>query len=410
MSVLLKIKEFFKKQEKPKEIKEITLDKIINFVEENKKNEIKEVEKRLKREYNEIISSFSGLEKLINDFKNVKEFDIISKGSVVAKNNFCDRILGILSNLERSDNYNKFIVSCHKILDELNSISPKQAMHIDFFFRDNMKKITEKIKQIKQSVNDFSEFLDQNILMQIEELKTKIEKIKQNQVRINYIEKNVNDIKNEISELEGEKHNMLKDIKIIDNIKLDKINSELENLMTTKKEIEQKIETMFGGVKKSLKKFVYLSNNKKQNGLINQYLINASKTFLINDKEGEIKKILDQIKSENKRFNIDQKRYEKICDLLNNFPELEELRKKYYKINNDIRIKKNIVEKEEEIIKESEAVKNQINEIKNKESELKQMEDQLEENKNRLIKENESKINDMESIATYISGIQVKII
>jgi len=410
MSVLLKIKEFFKKQEKPKEIKEITLDKIINFVEENKKNEIKEVEKRLKREYNEIISSFSGLEKLINDFKNVKELDIISKGSVVAKNNFCDRILGILSNLERSDNYNKFIVSCHKILDELNSISPKQAMHIDFFFRDNMKKITEKIKQIKQSVNDFSEFLDQNILMQIEELKTKIEKIKQNQVRINYIEKNVNDIKNEISELEGEKHNMLKDIKIIDNIKLDKINSELENLMTTKKEIEQKIETMFGGVKKSLKKFVYLSNNKKQNGLINQYLINASKTFLINDKEGEIKKILDQIKSENKRFNIDQKRYEKICDLLNNFPELEELRKKYYKINNDIRIKKNIVEKEEEIIKESEAVKNQINEIKNKESELKQMEDQLEENKSKLIKENESKINDMESIATYISGIQVKII
>ena len=410
MSVLLKIKEFFKKQEKPKEIKEITLDKIINFVEENKKNEIKEVEKRLKREYNEIISSFSGLEKLINDFKNVKELDIISKGSVVAKNNFCDRILGILSNLERSDNYNKFIVSCHKILDELNSISPKQAMHIDFFFRDNMKKITEKIKQIKQSVNDFSEFLDQNILMQIEELKTKIEKIKQNQVRINYIEKNVNDIKNEISELEGEKHNMLKDIKIIDNIKLDKINSELENLMTTKKEIEQKIETMFGGVKKSLKKFVYLSNNKKQNGLINQYLINASKTFLINDKEGEIKKILDQIKSENKRFNIDQKRYEKICDLLNNFPELEELRKKYYKINNDIRIKKNIVEKEEEIIKESEAVKNQINEIKNKGSELKQMEDQLEENKNRLIKENESKINDMESIAIYITGIQVKII
>jgi len=410
MSVLLKIKEFFKKQEKPKEIKEITLDKIINFVEENKKNEIKEVEKRLKKEYNEIISSFSGLEKLINDFKNVKELDIISKGSVVAKNNFCDRILGILSNLERSDNYNKFIVSCHKILDELNSISPKQAMHIDFFFRDNMKKITEKIKQIKQSVNDFSEFLDQNILMQIEELKTKIEKIKQNQVRINYIEKNVNDIKNEISELEGEKHNMLKDIKIIDNIKLDKINSELENLMTTKKEIEQKIETMFGGVKKSLKKFVYLSNNKKQNGLINQYLINASKTFLINDKEGEIKKILDQIKSENKRFNIDQKRYEKICDLLNNFPELEELRKKYYKINNDIRIKKNIVEKEEEIIKESEAVKNQINEIKNKESELKQMEDQLEENKNRLIKENESKINDMESIAIYITGIQVKII
>jgi len=399
-----------KKQEKPKEIKEITLDKIINFVEENKKNEIKEVEKRLKKEYNEIISSFSGLEKLINDFKNVKELDIISKGSVVAKNNFCDRILGILSNLERSDNYNKFIVSCHKILDELNSISPKQAMHIDFFFRDNMKKITEKIKQIKQSVNDFSEFLDQNILMQIEELKTKIEKIKQNQVRINYIEKNVNDIKNEISELEGEKHNMLKDIKIIDNIKLDKINSELENLMTTKKEIEQKIETMFGGVKKSLKKFVYLSNNKKQNGLINQYLINASKTFLINDKEGEIKKILDQIKSENNRFNIDQKRYEKICDLLNNFPELEELRKKYYKINNDIRIKKNIVEKEEEIIKESEAVKNQINEIKNKGSELKQMEDQLEENKNRLIKENESKINDMESIAIYITGIQVKII
>jgi len=410
MSILLKIKELLKKQEKPKEIKEITLDKIINFVEENKKNEIKEVEKRLKKEYNEIISSFSGLEKLINDFKNVKELDIISKGSVVAKNNFCDRILGILSNLERSDNYNKFIVSCHKILDELNSISPKQAMHIDFFFRDNMKKITEKIKQIKQSVNDFSEFLDQNILMQIEELKTKIEKIKQNQVRINYIEKNVNDIKNEISELEGEKHNMLKDIKIIDNIKLDKINSELENLMTTKKEIEQKIETMFGGVKKSLKKFVYLSNNKKQNGLINQYLINASKTFLINDKEGEIKKILDQIKSENKRFNIDQKRYEKICDLLNNFPELEELRKKYYKLNNDIRIKKNIVEKEEEIIKESEAVKNQINEIKNKGSELKQMEDQLEENKSKLMKENESKINDMESIATYISGIQVKII
>jgi len=410
MSILLKIKELLKKQEKPKEIKEITLDKIINFVEENKKNEIKEVEKRLKKEYNEIISSFSGLEKLINDFKNVKELDIISKGSVVAKNNFCDRILGILSNLERSDNYNKFIVSCHKILDELNSISPKQAMHIDFFFRDNMKKITEKIKQIKQSVNDFSEFLDQNILMQIEELKTKIEKIKQNQVRINYIEKNVNDIKNEISELEGEKHNMLKDIKIIDNIKLDKINSELENLMTTKKEIEQKIETMFGGVKKSLKKFVYLSNNKKQNGLINQYLTNASKTFLINDKEGEIKKILDQIKSENNRFNIDQKRYEKICDLLNNFPELEELRKKYYKLNDDIKIKKNIVEKEEEIIKESEAVKNQINEIKNKGSELKQMEDQLEENKSKLIKENESKINDMESIATYISGIQVKII
>ena len=410
MSILLKIKELLKKQEKPKEIKEITLDKIINFVEENKKNEIKEVEKRLKKEYNEIISSFSGLEKLINDFKNVKEFDIISKGSVVAKNNFCDRILGILSNLERSDNYNKFIVSCHKILDELNSISPKQAMHIDFFFRDNMKKITEKIKQIKQSVNDFSEFLDQNILMQIEELKTKIEKIKQNQVRINYIEKNVNDIKNEINGLEGKKHNMLKDIKIIDNIKLDKVNSELENLMTTKKEIEQKIETMFGGVKKSLKKFVYLSNNKKQNGLINQYLTNASKTFLINDKEGEIKKILDQIKSENNRFNIDQKRYEKICDLLNNFPELEELRKKYYKLNDDIKIKKNIVEKEEEIIKESEAVKNQINEIKNKGSELKQMEDQLEENKNRLIKENESKINDMESIAIYITGIQVKII
>ncbi|MEM7827075.1 MAG: hypothetical protein QXQ40_02525 [Candidatus Aenigmatarchaeota archaeon] len=407
MSVASKVKRLLglERHEK-REVIRSSIDDVINIIRKTNKDEINSIEKESKQFKNQILSDFREFKKIIEDFKSLKHFDDLSKASSLVKDNFCVKALAILTEIKAIEisEPKDFISKAHEILDRIERITPRQAMHIGLFFKDKAKEIANKAKEIRQKLNEYQDFLDTNILADIEKIEDKISEIREIENKIKYIEMSINNIEKDIKMLET------KPLPPLDYTKLDKLENELNEIIRLKKEIEQEIETEFGAIKKVLKKFSYGLTDKHKLSIINQYLSSASEGFLVNDKNFEIKKILEEIKllKEEGKIEIDEKRYEKICHIIRN-PLLLMKRDEYNKINNIIRNKKMEIESEKARIEEIKKIRNKIKEIEDKMIESNRMKSQLEDSRNKLINEREEKIRDIEFMCSELINAKISL-
>jgi|GEM_PF-5856294 len=410
MSFISSLKKLFGGRKE--EIKEetVSLDNLINFMKEKNREEIKEIEDESKRFREKIRSGFKELSKMLDDFKKIEARDDLSKASVAAKNNFCDRAINILSKLPPVTS-DEFVGEAYKIIDEINNTTPRQMMHMDFFFRDNVEKIVSKIKEIKQTVDEYQEFLSTNILSDIEKLRHEISSVKKSESKIGYIEMNIKNIENDLNGLKEQEQKQSENIPYVDREKINELKRELNEINKSKKELEQRIETSFGGIKKLLKKFAYDVKDKHKQNLINNYIASSSNSFFVKDKGLEIKEILKEIKSliEDKKIEADEKRYERVCLILNDFPFFEKLKNDYYMTNEKIAAKEREIKKEEKFMERVKKSKAELKSIRDKIAELKKMKSQLEESKSKVINEIKDKKKEIEFMVSGILDSKIRI-
>ena len=410
MSFISSLKKLFGGRKE--EIKEetVSLDNLINFMKEKNREEIKEIEDESKRFREKIRSGFKELSKMLDDFKKIEARDDLSKASVAAKNNFCDRAINILSKMPPVTS-DEFVGEAYKIIDEINNTTPRQMMHMDFFFRDNVEKIVSKIKEIKQTLDEYQEFLSTNILSDIEKLRHEISSVKKSESKIGYIEMNIKSIENDLNELKEREQKQSENIPYVDREKINELKRELNEITESKKELEQRIETSFGGIKKLLKKFAYDVKDKHRQNLINSYIASSSNSFFVKDKGLEIKEILKEIKSliEDKKIEADEKRYERVCLILNDFPFFEKLKNDYCMTNEKIAAKEREIKKEEKFMERVKKSKAELKSIRDKIAELKKMKSQLEESKSKVINEIKDKKKEIEFMVSGILDSKIRI-
>ncbi|MCD6092561.1 MAG: hypothetical protein J7J38_00900 [Candidatus Aenigmarchaeota archaeon] len=410
MSFISSLKKLFGGRKE--EIKEetVSLDNLINFMKEKNREEIKEIEDESKRFREKIRSGFKELSKMLDDFKKIEARDDLSKASVAAKNNFCDRAINILSKMPPVTS-DEFVGEAYKIIDEINNTTPRQMMHMDFFFRDNVEKIVSKIKEIKQTLDEYQEFLSTNILSDIEKLRHEISSVKKSESKIGYIEMNIKSIENDLNELKEREQKQSENIPYVDREKINELKRELNEITESKKELEQRIETSFGGIKKLLKKFAYDVKDKHRQNLINSYIASSSNSFFVKDKGLEIKEILKEIKSliEDKKIEADEKRYERVCLILSDFPFFEKLKNDYCMTNEKIAAKEREIKKEEKFMERVKKSKAELKSIRDKIAELKKMKSQLEESKSKVINEIKDKKKEIEFMVSGILDSKIRI-
>lgn len=391
----------------------VELDKLIEFLKTKNSSEISEIERESIRYKDIIMGNFTQLREMIDHMRHLKTNDPFSRPSVEVKNNFCDRaILIIARGPDKEMGAAEFIGASRKVLNDLNAISPRQAAHMQFFFKETLDEIARKMKSILAHIEEFSEYMETNVISDIESIQKDIMAIRENEKKMLYFEKNADEIDREIKELQAkeQKHSMR--MSDLDENKLNRMKNEMATLNKEKQSLFQDIDTEFSSLEKILKKYGHDIADKKSKGLVEKYIESPSNSFFVYDKDLQIKKVLEAMKNgiEKQEIEAEERKYVHICSILNNMDKFRQMRKDYQALMKKICEKESEIVREERIYEKVKRVHDDINEVRGRISDLNLMKKQLEESRAKIRELNEKKVREMEFLISSGDGISVKII
>lgn len=406
------IKKLFEK--KPEVLAEkVELGNLIEFLKAKNSGEIADIEKESVRYKDVIMGSFGQLREMIDRMRHMKTNDPFSRPSIEVKNNFCDRaILIIARGPNREMGASEFISASRKVLNDLNAISPRQAAHMQFFFKENLDEIARKMKSILAHIEEFSEYMGTNVISDIESIQKDILAIRENEKKMLYFEKNMDEIEKEIKELQAkeQKHSMR--MSDMDENRLNRMKNEMASLNKEKQQLFQDIDTEFSSLEKLLKKYAHGLADKKSKALVEKYIESPSNSFFIYDKELHVKKVLESMKNaiEKKELEAEERKYVHLCSVLSNMDKFRQMRKDYQALMKKICEKESEIVREERIYEKAKRVHDDISEVRGRISDLSLMKKQLEESRAKIRELNEKKVKEMEFLISSGEGISVKII
>lgn len=283
--------------------------------------------------------------KMLSDLlTNLGTLDIIEKRAIASKrvkDSFVKRALAVVKELEFNDFKNmedveKIVFQIESSLKRIN-ISPREATHIHFFYSEEMKKINSEIEEITKSLDSLKDICSDllKVRREIEKIFKNIEK-EQHMIERDYStsEQILNEIV-ELKKLKEGKRQKLHDLTELKNL-LEKSNS----LSNKRKEINQKIDSEFGAIRRLLKKFFYYEQyrlKKDESALINSYIMSPHEAFLT-DENFLIKNfIVNSVQLATKGLiDVDLKLLQKADYIIDNFDELEKLKEESISILKDI--------------------------------------------------------------------------
>jgi hypothetical protein len=406
------IKKLFHKQ---KEIlaEKVELNNLIEFLKTKNSADIAEIEREAARYKDQTMTGFSDLRQMLDKMRNLRSNDPFTRASNEVKNSFCDRaILMITRGPNKEMGAHDFMASAKKVIDDINAISPRQAAHMQFFFRENLDEVARKMKTILSTIDDFREYMSTNIISDIENVQKEILSIRENEKRMLYFERNMDEIEKEMKELQSREQKSSSRAVDIDQNRLSKIKAEMTSLNKDKQNIFQEVDTEFTSLDKLMKKYSHDMAEKKEKILIEKYLESPSNSFFIYDKELQIRKVLESMKNaiEKKELETEDKKYVHLCSILKNMDHFRKLRKDYQSVMKGICDKESEIVREEKVFEKARRFHDDLNEIRNKISELGLMKKQLEESKARMREINEKKVRDIEFMISSGTGIEIKVI
>lgn len=399
-----------RKQETPSE--RVSLASLDAFLREKNAPELKEIELESAKFKARIAKSFADLKDEIIKLRETKGADSFSKAAVEIKNNFCNKGISILSRpLAPGEENADFIAKAKLMIEDINYITPRQAAHMSVFFREHLDVISSRLKSIKSEIGEFEEFLSTSILSDIESMRSEMREIKENQKKIEYIEKNISEIEKEVAELKDAQEKMESRIPEFDKAKTDALKEGMGGLMKEKQSIEQEIETEFGILGKTLRKYAHLIKDRHSKSLAEKYADSPSATFLEHDKGMEIKKILAEAKALSDRSELEMEEKKKIhlCSLLSNMQDLKKLRERHEKVMKKICEIESELLREEKQMEKIKRMQEEVKEKKNRINEALAMKRQLEDTKRKSKEANDQKLREMEFRINSVMGIDVKI-
>jgi len=156
MSLLSKIRNIF--NEKDEELQELSLDealKQINAKMENSKGEILGNTHKISTEI------YSRLKELHTFLSTLEKEDVEDKRGMASKDikdRFCSVAKQQINSIEKPerdfDDVNKFLNDVSHTMNTLGGLTPKQMIHIKFFFAEQSRNIPKKTEEIRNLVNE----------------------------------------------------------------------------------------------------------------------------------------------------------------------------------------------------------------------------------------------------------------
>jgi len=392
MSLLSKIRNIF--NEKDEELQEeLLLDnalKQLNTKIENSKNEVLENTHRISTE---IYSKLKDLHVLLSTLEKEDLEDKRGKASKDIKDRFCSVAKQQISSIENPekdfDDVNKFLNDVSNTLNNLGGLTPKQMLHIKFFFAEQSRNIPKRTDEIRNLVNEARKEIE---IHDAEYIKIKTLRYEIEEINTDIKEKSgaINDSENYLDNLRNRVEILSEELKKINTDSIETARKGLEEIEKRKRQSQQEADSYLD-IERLIKKLKY---EKKINDYILDAYVESPSKALIMDAE---LKIIDSIKEGLKLYNedkidIDKKKAEKAEEILNNPQKLKELRKNILDSEKELAEKEKELEKllplankrkniEKEKVFSEEALKKAENTIKSLKNEIAQ----LEKNKERLI-------------------------
>ncbi len=345
---------------KPKQVKVIQIGEALSFFNQN----IREAEHQARNQIETIKSAFPDkINQLKTSFEKLGDAKVVeerAKGSQLAKDSFVNKSLKIMENLKQEDYSN--IKKLSEFMDTIIKLSPRQAIHMDFFFKQEMLELGKSMKSIKTALDDIKNLKSTGVLKQRHDIEKLLKDIRE-------LEGSIISKKKKISDLERDKNDWQKEIKS-KNEKLSLLEMEgmtdakkdLENMKKERDNIHQKIDSAFGPAEKFLKKYLHTIETNpescsttnpescnitdEQIAILKNYTELSSHTVFNNDVDLLIKDLLKQSLeyARNDPDIFDAKRAEKVEILINDINSLAKDRKHLEHLETKIRENQNEIQ------------------------------------------------------------------
>jgi len=313
---------------------EIRLDELPLFLLGKFERERKDIESRLASRVKEISDNFSAIRDSAYALKSKSSSNTYAN---IIKNRFCDKVIkssGISCPASGYDEMREFISESAEIIRGVSGISMKELRHLHAF-QEDMAKIAARIRLIEENVNYANKLIKDSTISKINGIKSDVERIKSSMQKIGELKKMSEDLEKRSVEI----GNIIANHRIAfesTNAKLSEYAAkrigtrELEKKM---EDIRQKIDNEFSGLDRTLKKFLYFGEMPKSEAAnVKAYIKNPAEAFLEADEQNMIRQVLEDINNYRDKsvIDLDERRHEKVKELLRRFDFLVELRV-YYK-------------------------------------------------------------------------------
>ena len=352
------LRKLFSSKEKPAEEKKMNFDEIKKYFYENSEKREKELVSQINAIKNDIDFLVSGV---AQDLKVLKTREIVekrAKPSELVKNKFCEKSLNIINDIEKkniSSIYDSMLYNDYmkKSIGKID-LSPKEVMHVKFFFSEDFSQIAKKINEILRKLDIINNILTSEFVVK----KTYIEK---SLLDIDSYEKNIingNAVLEKLSTEFGELESKKRSISFIDTSELRGLRSEIKHIDTRLSYLRQQVNSEFSGASRILKRIYH----KDTNVMIENYISSPYEAFM-QDGDNKIRLVLLKalVMVKDGKADADKKTLDKIEILIEKLDELSQYREEIKKLDADMSSMK---EKEQKISENESANKKFEKEIK----------------------------------------------
>ena len=325
--LLGKFKSETKVSEKP--TKEMKLDEALdlflkraNIAKQSVLSDISDKEDSLEEDTKKLMMAFRQL-------KNKKIEEEKAKGSERAKDMYAKRALEILGSGFES------VEDLEKKLREIGHLSPREAKHLKFFFRDEMNNIARITSQMQDNIDDIKTLQSESILKterDVVSLKQSIEDMREG---LKKDKESLEDINNKLGEVKKERKEISEKLDEIDLEGKTEVKDKITELKSKKDSVNQEIDSSLGSVVRILKKYRYTTG--KSDELISDYSKNPHEAFL-KDENLKIKQFLTEAcdLAEEGDIDVEDKKLSRCRDILKNLDDLKKKNKKIKDIDSKI--------------------------------------------------------------------------
>ncbi|MBI2970843.1 MAG: hypothetical protein HYY37_00315 [Candidatus Aenigmarchaeota archaeon] len=291
-----------------------------------------------------IFSEFRIMEETLSALK-LQKLDEKYRSSEAIKNQFCEKFIARTQKLEMPEKDNHDIRSFADSAGMLaadTGITPKQAMHLKFFFESEMKGISEKIRRIDALLAEMKGVLNSEIFLAKESIGRSLDKIMSSTQYAEISRKKLKNLESDITGLEKLKMKNQETLRRFDGSELQLHLANINALEEEKSRHQQRIISEIGSVSRLLKKYMHQKN--LQDKLLNTYISDPAGA-IHEDKHLQIKQHLSSAVQIADELGVERRHVERAQALLKNFDSLAESRDAIASIGRQIAQKEDYISK-----------------------------------------------------------------
>lgn len=338
---------------KPKEVKSVKIKEAMDFF----KAEAHESEKQTHQQILELKASIPTTMKNIRTaFEKLAAAKVPeerAKGSEQAKDAFVNKAMKLMDNMKEDDYLNMEKVS--SFLSSIINMTPRQALHMDFFFKDELMDIGAALKKLKTTLDEIDKLQNAGILKQRDLLEKLLKDYEDAKERIEVDTEKIKELEKSREEWHSEVKDKTETLNHIDIDGLTHAKRELEDLEEDKESLNQTIDSAFGPAERFLKKYHYslesgvdteVAMNDEEKRILKVYTGSLPHVAFEQDENLVIKQILEKSLTHlrNDPDAFDAKKAEKVDSLISELGSLAKDRSAIEELNILIDDKKKEIE------------------------------------------------------------------